>query len=451
MSFNYTEESFKQLTEYAINFAKKLGATDSSINVSEDIERTITVRMGNVETIETARDLSITASVYIGKKSGHATTCVLHESAVEETVKKAYEIAKLINEDPFSGLPDAEMLCKRPRTLDLYFPWKLSTAKAIEKALVAEEAALNFSNKIRNSDGATISNSESHFFMQNSLGFKGGYPTSGHSISVAPIAQRKKGEVEGMQRDYFYSSKRNPKHLMKPKVVGELAAQRTVARLGAKKIATRECPVVFEPRLAAGLIKSYLRAVSGEPLYQKRSFLLDSLGHRVWAPHITLKEDPFLAEGFGSSPFDHEGVKVKPRILVKKGVVQGYLLSTYTGRKLNLPTTGNRGGAHNIELSSTQMVSGGLNGLLKEMGTGFLVTGLMGQGVNLITGDYSRGAFGYWVEKGEIAYPVEEMTLASNLKDMLANLVLIGDDFEWIGECYTSSLMIRSMVLAGIS
>ncbi|HEX4917546.1 MAG TPA: metalloprotease PmbA [Limnobacter sp.] len=449
MGFSFKSETFQELTEYALKKAKALGASDCAVDISEAVGQSVSVRMGEIETIEQTRDKSFGVSVFVGQKRGNASSSDFSLSAIDAAIQAALDIAKYTAADKYAGLPESAELSKRHRDLDLYHPWSISTAKAVEKALTMEQAAFDVSKKIRNSDGANVSTESGHFFAANSRGFRGGYPYSRHSLSVSPIAQAGKAKDSPMQRDYWYSSERNAKHLDKPARIGKYAAERALARLGSKPISTRKCAVVFEAPVAAGLIGHYVGAVSGSSLYRKTSFLLDSLGKPVWAPHITIKEDPFIEGAHGSSPFDEEGVKVKPRTVVKKGVCNGYFLSTYSARKLGMQSTGNAGGAHNLLLSSTRTVSGGLDGLLQAMGTGLLVTELMGQGVNGVTGDYSRGAFGYWVENGVIIHPVEEITIAGNLKDMLANIVAVGDDAQWRGSKHVGSILIESMTVAG--
>lgn len=450
MSFSFKSERFQELCQYALDKAKALGATDSSAEFSESVGQSINVRKGEVETVEQTRDRSFEITVYVGKRKGDASSSDFNKAAIDAVIEKAIDIAKYTAEDPCAGLPDPKTYCKSPRTdLDIYHPWKLSTAKAVSKALEAEQAALDYSPKIRNSEGATVSTEDSHFYMANSNGFSAGFPGSQHYISVTTIAQDKRSKTSPMFRDYWYSSNSNPKKLNKPKLIGQKAAERAVSRLGARKISTRQCPVLFEPRMAASLLRHYVRALYGSSLYRENSFLLDSMGKQVWASHLSVKDDPFVVGGAGSSPFDDEGCKVKARTVVKKGVVNGYFLSTYSARKLNLETTGNSGGEHNLIVTSTKTVPGGLDAMLKKMGTGLLVTEAMGQGVNPVTGDYSRGVFGYWVENGVIVHPVEEITIASNLKDMFANLVAIGDDFDWVGNKWISSMLIESMTVAG--
>ncbi|MCQ8896075.1 metalloprotease PmbA [Limnobacter humi] len=449
MAFSFKTETFQELTEYALQKAKSLGATDCAVDISEGVGQSVSVRMGKVETIEHTRDKSFGVSLFVGKKRGNASSSDFSKPAIDATIQAALDIAKYTAADRFAGLPEVEELSRRHRDLELYYPWKISTAKAVEKALAMEQAAFDVSPKIRNSDGANVSVETGHFWAANSRGFKGGYPYSRHSLSVSPIAQAGRSKDSPMQRDFWYSSERNPKNLEKPKSIGTIAASRAIARLGSKPLTTRKCPVIFEAPIASSLISHFVGAVSGSSLYRKTSFLLNSLGKPVWAPHITLKEDPFIPGAHGSSPFDEEGVKVKPRTVVKKGVVEGYFLSTYSARKLKMQSTGNAGGTHNLILSSSRTTQGGLQALLKQMGTGLLVTELMGQGVNGVTGDYSRGVFGYWVENGVIVHPVEEVTIAGNLKDMLANVVAIADDAQWRGSKHNGSILIESMTVAG--
>lgn len=450
MTFSFKSERFQELCEYALQKAKSLGATDSTAEFSESVGQSINVRLGEVETIEQTRDRGFEMTVFVGKRKGDASSSDFNKEAIDAVIEKAVDIAKYTAEDSYAGLPDPTTYCKRPRSdLEIHHPWKLSTAKAIEKALEAEQAALDYSSKIRNSDGASVSTEQSHFYMASSNGFAGGFPSSSHHISVSAIAQEKKSKNSPMYRDFWYSSNVNPKKLAKPKSIGNKAGERATARLGARKISTRQCPVLFEPRMAASLLGHYVRALYGTALYRENSYLLDSMGKKVWASHLSVKDDPFVPGGAGTSPFDEEGCKVKARTVVKKGEVNGYFLSTYSARKLNLESTGNCGGTHNLIVSSTKATPGGLSGMLALMGTGLLVTETMGQGVNPVTGDYSKGAFGYWVENGVIVHPVEEITIASNLKDMFANVVAVGDDFDWVSNKWISSMLIETMTVAG--
>ena len=333
-----------------------------------------------------------------------------------------------------------------PRDLKLCMPWLLSAEEAVAIAQRCEAAAFAVDPRITNSEGASVYAQQSHFVSANSRGFMGGYPFSRHSISVAPIA----GKGARMQRDDWYSSSRDPKKLARPEAIGRYAAERALARLNARKLSTRKCPVLFEAPLAAGLLGTFVQAVSGGALYRKSTFLLDSLGQQIFPPHVQIVEDPHVLGAVGSSPFDDEGVKTSKRKVVEDGVVQGYFLSTYSARKLGMKTTGNAGGSHNLTISSSlTKPSDNFKAMLKKMGTGLLVTELMGQGVNYVTGDYSRGASGYWVENGVIQYPVEEITIAGNMKDMLGQIVAIGSDTLIRGTKETGSILLESMTVAG--
>ena len=358
----------------------------------------------------------------------------------------AYNIARFTAIDDCAGLPDADTLEMDPQELKLCYPWKVSSEDAIALALRAEAAAFEVDPRIRNSEGAGVHASQSHFVAANSIGFMGGYASSRHSISVSPIA----GRGAHMQRDYWYSSARNHKKLAQPEEIGRYAAERALSRLHAKKLDTRKCPVLFEAPLAIGLVGSLVQAVSGGALYRKSSFMQDSLGKRVMPSHIQLIEDPHIPGAAGSSPFDGEGVKTLHRSVVKDGVLQGYFLSTYSARKLGMKTTGNAGGSHNLFFTS-DLTRGRDNfvAMLKKMGTGLLVTELMGQGVNYLTGDYSRGASGFWVENGVIQYPVEEITIAGNLSEIFQNIVAVGADTITRGTKQTGSILIESMTVAG--
>ena len=364
------------------------------------------------------------------------------------TVDAAYHIAQYTAEDDCAGLAESELLEKNPLDLDLFHPWEIDSSAAIEIARASEAAAFAVSSKIKNSDGASVSAHHAHFMMGTSNGFMGGYPFSRHYISCAPIASEG-GKKSPMQRDDWYSSSRIPEDLAEPAAIGRYAAQRALSRLKAHTLTTRHCPVIFEAPLAAGLLGSLVQAVSGGSLYRRSSFLLDSLGKKVLPGHISLHENPHLKSMSGSAPFDDEGVMTSSRVVVNKGILEGYFLSTYSARKLGMKTTGNAGGSHHLNLTSRKTPKGGLPALLKEMGTGLLVTELMGQGVNYVTGDYSRGAFGYWVENGEIQFPVEELTIAGNLREMLLDIQSIGSDTLVRGTKETGSILIGSMTIGG--
>ena len=444
--FTHTQDQFKQITEDMLRIARNKGATDAAAEVSEGGGLSISVRKGRVETIEQNRDKGVGITVYIGKKRGNASTSDFSAKSLEDTVEAAYNIARFTAEDDCAGLPDADMLEKNPRDLKLFHPWLVTAEEAIALACRIEAAAFETDKRISNCDGASVHAQQSHFVSANSRGFSGGYAFSRHTLSVAPIA----GKGAGMQRDDWYSSHRNAKQLASPEAIGRYAAERALARLNSRTIDTRKCPVLFEAPLAAGLLGSLVQAVSGGALYRKSSFLLDSLGQQIFPSHIQVTEDPHILGGVGSSPFDDEGVTTKKRDLVKDGVLQGYFLSTYSARKLGMQTTGNAGGSHNLVMtSSLAKKSDNFVQMLKKMGTGLLVTELMGQGVNYVTGDYSRGASGFWVENGVIQYPVEEITIAGNMREMFQQIVAIGNDQLTRGTKTTGSILIESMTVAG--
>jgi len=449
--FSYTREFFAGLVDHALAHAKKLGASDAGADASEGCGLSVNVRKGELETVERNRDKSLGVTVYLGHRRGNASTSDFSPAAVERTVQAAYDIARFTAEDPVAGLPDEADIAPADthRDLQLFHPWAITSEEAAQLALQCEAAALKTHKRITNSEGAGVSAQQSHFFSAHTRGFRGGYASSRHSISVAPIASLP-GRNGEMQRDAWYSSKRNAADLAAPEAVGRYAAQRALSRLGSRKIPTTECPVLFESPLAAGLLGSFVQAVSGGALYRKTSFLVDSLGKPVFAKHIDVSEDPFILGGKGSSPYDEEGVRVAPRQVVKGGRVQGYFLSTYSARKLGMKTTGNAGGSHNLVLSSRLTQAGDdLDAMLQKLGTGLFVIELMGQGVNYVTGDYSRGASGFWVENGRIAYPVEEITIAGNLKDMFRDIIAIGSDQLVRGATRCGSILLSRMTVAG--
>lgn len=444
--FAYSRAFFEDLVDTAIAHARKLGATDAGAEASEGCGLSVSVRQGELENVERNRDKSLGVTVYIGHQRGNASTSDFSRRAIEQTVQAAYDVARFTAQDPSAGLPDADDVETAPRELDLFHPWAIDSARAAKMALQCEVAALGCDPRISNSEGASVSAQQSHFFSAHTHGFRGGYASSRHSISVAPIA----GHGDDMQRDYWYSSMRNPADLADPRQIGRYAAERALSRLQARKIPTTECPVLFEAPLAAGLMGSFVHAVSGGSLYRKSSFLLDSLGKQVFPGHIQMREDPFIIGGKGSSPFDDEGVREQARDVVQDGKVQGYFLSAYTARKLGMRTTGNAGGSHNLELrSSLTQAQDDLEEMLRKLGTGLFVIELMGQGVNLVTGDYSRGASGFWVENGQIQFPVQEITIAGNLKDMFMGIEAVGADGYTMGAKTTGSVLVNRMKVAG--
>ena len=445
-AFTHTQDQLKQLARDVLAFAREQGATDASVEISEGSGLSVSVRKGNIETIEQNKDKGLGVTVYAGQRRGNASTSDFSTGSLKATVEAAWNIARFTAEDDCAGLPDADLLETDPRDLRLFYPWQIATEEAVELARRCESAAFEVDKRITNSEGASVYVQQSHFVSANSRGFIGGYPFSRHTMSVAPIA----GKGNQMQRDDWYTSSRDPKQLAQPEAVGRYAAQRALARLNARKLDTRTCPVLFEAPLAAGLLGAFVQAVSGGSLYRKSTFLLDTLGKQVFPSHIQVIEDPHAIGAVGSAPFDDEGVKTVRRKVIKDGVLQGYFLSSYSARKLGMQTTGNAGGSHNLQiLSDDTRRSDDFEGMLRKMGTGLLVTELMGQGVNYVTGDYSRGASGYWVENGVIQYPVEEITIAGNMREMFQQIVAIGNDTLVRGNKTVGSILIEKMVVAG--
>jgi PmbA protein len=438
---------FEDLVTQALKHAKSLGASDAAAEVSEAQGLAVSVRKGQVETVEQTRDRSMDITVFAGQRRGSASTSDFSPAAMRQTVEAAWHIARYTAEDPSAGLPEADLLAKDVKhTLQLHHPWAVSVAQATELAIAAERAALDADKRITNTEGAGVDTHEGHFVLGNTRGFLDGYAYSRHGLSVAPIA----GRGQSMQRDYWYTSDRRANRLADPAAVGRYAAERALSRLSARRIPTGHFPVLFEAPLALGLIGALTQAISGGSLYRKVSFLVDSLGKEIFPTHLSITEDPHIKGAMGSSPFDEEGVRTQARDLVRDGVLQGYLLSTYTARKLGMTTTGNAGGSHNLALtSSLTRRKDDLPAMLRKMGTGLLVTELIGQGVNYLTGDYSRGAFGYWVKDGQIQHAVQEVTIAGNLKDMFNQIVAVGADTITRGSKTTGSILIENMAIAG--
>lgn len=445
--FSYSLEQLQEMSARVLRLAKAAGASAAETDISLGIGQNVSVRMGETETIEYNRDKGASVTVYFGQRRGHASTSDLSDQALADTVAAACNIARYTAQDPFCGLADAELMATEFPDLDLYHAWDISVEEAIELAKRCEAAARAVDTRISNSEGASVSSSESLSVYANSHGFCAGYPTSRHGISASVIAE----QGNSMQRDYWYTTARAPADLETPEHVGRLAGQRTVRRLGCRKLKTAQVPVLFEAPLAGGLISSLISAVSGGNLYRKSSFLLDSLGKPVIASIVDIEEQPHLPKGLASSAFDAEGVATRPRMLVEQGALQGYLLSSYSARKLGMTSTGNAGGNHNLLVrhagGAGQQQS--FEQLLQTMGTGLLVTELLGHGLNMVTGDYSRGAAGFWVENGVIAYPVEEITIAGNMKDMLMQIVALGSDVLVQSSRQVGSVLIERMTVAG--
>ena len=441
-AFSYAFATLQQLAEDVLKHASNKGATACEVDVSEGFGQSVTVRCDEVETIEFNRDKGIGITVYAGQRKGYASTSDFSAQALRETVEAALNIARFTAEDDCAGLAEAALMAKDCPDLDLYHPWALSVEESIDTARRCEQAAFDASPLVSNSEGASISTQQAHFVSANSLGFMGGYPTSRHYISCSMIA----GEQDAMQRDDWYTTHRDASRLDDPQQVGRIAAERAVARLGGRKVKTGEFPVIFEAQLAGGLLGSLVHAASGGALYRKASFLIDHLGRKIMPDFVQIAERPHIACGLGSAAFDSDGVATRDRDIVVDGILQGYFLSAYTARKLGMQTTANAGGSHNLIIQPGQY---DLDGLLAQMGRGLLVTELLGHGINYVTGDYSRGAAGYWVENGKIVHPVEEITIAGNLKTMLAGVVAVGNDVQIRGTKQTGSILIDRMTIAG--
>jgi PmbA protein len=440
--FSFSRETLQGLAAQVLDLARAGGASAAETEASEGSGLSLGVRHGELETIEHNRDKGIAVTVYLGQRRGHASTSDFSPDALARTVEKALTIARFTAEDDCAGLADADLLARETPDLDLFHPWNIGVEDAVELARACEGAALVVDPRITNSEGASLSSQVSHFIYANSLGFSGGYPGSRQSLSCAVIAE----EDGAMQRDYWYTTARAAADMDTPESVGRRAGERTVRRLNGRKLATRQCPVLFEAPIATGLIASFVSAVSGGHLYRKSSFLLDSLGTKVFPDFFQLRERPFLPRGLSSAPFDSEGVATRERDVVKDGVLRGYFLGSYSARKLGMKSTGNAGGNHNLIVPPT---GEDFTALLKKMDTGLLVTELLGHGLNMVTGDYSRGAAGFWVENGEIAYPVEEITVAGNLKSMFQGIVALGTDLETRGSRQVGSILIDHMTVAG--
>ena len=440
--FPMASEALRQISQTVLARARANGATAAETEVSQGFGQSVSIRKGEVETIEYTRDKGVNVTVYVGKRRGHASSVDTSESALVATVDKALTIARYTEEDDAAGLADPDRLARNLPDLDLYHPWDIAVDDAIEIARNCERAALDVDKRITNSEGASVSAHESEFVYANSLGFSGGYKGSRHGISASVIAE----DGGSMQRDYWYTSSRLHGEMQNAEAVGRIAGERCVRRLNAVKLTTRNAPVLFEAPIASGLIGHFVGAISGGSLYRKSSFLLDSIGQQVFAPHISISELPHVPRGVASAPFDDEGVTTSARDVVRDGVVQGYFLGSYSARKLGMTTTGNAGGTHNLIISHGD---DDFQAMLRRLDTGLLVTELLGQGINPVTGDYSRGAAGFWVEKGEIAYPVEEITIAGNLRDMYRRIVAIGNDVDRRGSRQTGSILLDEMTIAG--
>lgn len=432
----------QNIVDETLTYAKNLGASAAEASMSKVQGIAVSTRLKEIETLEFTNDGGLGIVVFVGNKKGSASTADLSPTALKLTVSKAIEIAKYTNEDECSGLADADLIATEFPDLDLYHPQTLDAEYALEQALTCESAGLESSDLIVNSDGASYNANVGVKVYGNTHGINAGYPSTRYSLSCVLIAQK----AEDMQRDYAYTVSRVAEHLDKPDVVGKEAARVALSRLGAQKLGTIKAPVLFHRDIASSLFGHLIGAISGGSLYRKSSFLLDSLGEELFPSWLNINEMPHLKQGLASSSFDSEGVQTHNMDMIKDGALCNYLLTSYSARKLGLKTNGHAGGIHNCLVSDTGESD---QALLKKMGTGLIVTELMGQGVNIVNGDYSRGAAGFWVENGVIQYPVHEITVAGNLRDMFKNIVAVGKQKEVRGALQTGSVLIDSMQIGG--
>lgn len=439
-----TEQELREISERVLKLSKKYGASDAELSLNRGAGLSVEIHKENVDKLEYHRDQGLSLTVYIGQHQGSATTGDLSVTAIEDTVKAACNIAKFTGEDEFTGLADEDLMMGDYKDLDLYHPWDLTAEKAIEVATECEAIALGHDDRIINSDGASISTYSGLSLIANTHGFTGVMSSSRHNLSCSVIAQEKNSEE--MQRDYWYTTSRNKMGLESAESVGRKSAELTLARLNGRQINTQEVPVLFSSEMARSLIGHFIGSISGGSQYRKTTYMLDTKGERVFPEFIHLHEQPHIMQGFGSSYFDREGVATADRDIVIDGVVQDYIMGSYSARQLGLKSTANSGGTHNLTLDSTGQ---SFDELIKMLGTGLYVTELIGSGINGVTGDYSRGAAGYWVENGEIQFPVEEITIAGNLKNMFQNIVAVGNDVDLRSATRTGSILIQEMMVAG--
>ena len=442
MDEKQTGESLAKLAASAIELARRHGADQAEAGVSYDEGLSVTVRMGELESVERQRDRGLAVTVYRGARKGSASTTDFSAASIEHTVRKALSIGSFTAPDEYAGLADAELMAVDPPDLDLYFPWDLDVEHATELALRAEDAARGLDARIANSEGATVSSGVGHRMYANSHGFVGGFPTSTYSTSCSVVA-KSNGSLE---RDYWYTVSRRHEDLEPPESVGKEAARRSLARLGARQLSTRVVPVIFPAELAKGLFGHLIAAIRGTSQYRRASFLLDAVGKQVLPEHIDIDEDPLIPRALASAPFDGEGVATRRRSLVAKGVLQGLVLSSYSARRLGLPTTANAGGVHNLLVRPT---AGPLAEMIAGCERAFVVGELLGQGVNIVTGDYSRGAAGFWVEGGKIVHPVNEVTLAGTLPEIFRRIQAVGSDVDARGTVRCGAVLVDGLTLAG--
>src|ERR1700687_4774628 len=442
-SVRLAQGALESIIERALEEARVRGASQAEAAVSQDTGLSVGVRLGEVETLEHQRDRSMGITVYFGQRKGSASTADFSLDAVRATLAKACSIARFTAEDACAGLADAALMAKSPPTLDLAHPWNVAADHAIEIAKACEAAALGFDARINNSEGASLATHQGLHVYGNTHGFVGGYPTTSHTLSCVVLA----GTGEDMQRDYWYSSTRDWRELEQAEAIGRESARRTIARLGPRKLSTRRAAVLFVPEIARGLIGHFVAAIRGSSQYRQSSFLLNSVGQQVFPAGFSIAERPHIPKVMGSAPFDDEGVETRDRELVADGTLTGYILSSYSARKLGLKTTGNAGGAHNLVVAPN--LAGGMDAMISRLGTGLLVTELMGQGLNMVTGYYSRGAAGFWVENGSVQYPVAEITIAGTLREMLKGIAAVGDNVDVRGGTRVGSILLQEMTIAG--
>lgn len=436
------ERRYQQIVTDMLKIAKALGASQAEVGLHSSIGLNVSVRKADVETLEFNRDKAIGITVYCGQSKGAASTTDIGADSLRSTVEAAINLAKLTEADSFAGLAEEKDLATTGPSLELYYPWDLAVEDAIQLAKQCEKAALSYDRKIVNSEGATVSTTQAYHVYGNSHGFLGFYPTSRHSLSCSVIAQ----DQNGMERDYQYTLSRKAEELEAAQKIGQESAMRALNRLSARKLPTQRLPVIFDASIASGILSLFINAISGGRLFRKTTFLIDSLGQQIFPDFVNLYERPHLLAGLGSAPFDGDGVKTTDKDFVKNGVVNSYVLSAYSARKLSMQNTGNAGGVHNLFINTG---NDDLQSLLRKMDRGLYITELMGPGINLVTGDYSRGAAGFYIENGQIQYPVHEVTIANNLRNMFKNIIAIGNDVDKRSSIQTGSILVEDMMLAG--
>ncbi|MDX1335511.1 MAG: metalloprotease PmbA [Gammaproteobacteria bacterium] len=438
----HSVDELEAIVQKVLDLSADRGATSAEAAVSSDTGLSVTARLGEVETLEYHKDQGVGVTVYFGQRKGSSSSSDLRPEALAEAVEAACRIARYTEEDECAGLADAELMAYDYPDLELDYPWDIDAEAAVELAKQTEASAMELDERITNSDGGSVNAFRGASVYGNSHGFVGGYSSTRHSMSCSVI-----GEADGlMQRDYWYSVSRDPSKLEPPEQIGRLAAERTLHRLGARQISTRQAPIIFAADIARSFIGHFVGAIRGSAQYRKASFLLDHLGQQIFPEEIHIHEQPYIHGGLGSAPFDSEGVKTREKDMIANGVLQSYVLDSYSARKLGMQTTGNAGGVRNLTVDST---AGDLQSIMQGMGTGLLVTELIGHGINMVTGDYSRGASGFWIENGEVAYPVEEITIAGNLKNMFMGIQAVGSDTDNRGSIRTGSILIDQMTIAG--